>query len=159
MKDNKPASILIIDDEKDILDTLMHTLSGLGYKLKGLSNPKTALKNIKKDHFDLVITDIMMPNITGLDIIRKIKESKRDTQVIVVTGFASLETAIKSIQYGVYDYIQKPFNIDEIKITVKNALDTQNLQRRNKILIQKIENMLTNIDLLHDSYPPFSGKA
>ena len=150
MKDNNQASILIIDDEKDILDTLMHALSGIGYKIKGLSNSKIALKNIKNNNYDIVITDIMMPDISGLDIIKKVKESGKDTQIIVVTGFASLETAIKSIQYGVYDYIQKPFNIDEIRITVKNALDTLYLQRKNQILIQKIENMLVNIDLLYD---------
>ncbi len=144
----KKSKILIIDDDKDVLGTIYDAIVGDEYQIECETNSKKALEKIKNEYYDLVITDIMMPEVSGVEIVEAVKNTSRDTLVIMVTGFASIETTIKSIQYGVYDYIQKP--LGNIKHVVERALEKQNLQRKNIELNQIIEDMLAKISLLYE---------
>lgn len=148
MEKKSKIKILCVDDERDNLDTIKDSLDGLDYLIECETNPKKALKKIMSDHFDIVITDLMMPDVTGIEIVNAVKSTGRDTLVIVVTGFASIDTAIKSVQYGVYDYLQKPFT--NIPNTIKRAVEKLELQRKNHELGKKIEETLSKVSLLHD---------
>jgi len=140
--------ILIIDDDHDVLTTIKDSLGDLDCIIESETNSSIALERIYNTAYDLVITDIMMPGVSGVEIAEAIRNTGRDTLVIVVTGFASIETAIKSIQYGVYDYIQKP--LTTIKHIVENALEKLELQRNNKLLNLKVEEMLRKVSLLNE---------
>jgi len=145
--DQKPH-ILIIDDDHDVLNTIKDALINIDFLIDCETNSNVALERIKSTYYDLVITDIMMPNVSGVEIVEAVKNTGRDTLVIIVTGFASIETAIKSVQFGVYDYVQKPLvNIQHI---VENALDKLDLQRKNKLLNQKMKEMLQKVTLLNE---------
>ncbi|MFC2088028.1 response regulator [Calditrichota bacterium] len=142
------SKILIVDDETDVLETIKDSLEEYAYQVDVEMDPQEALEKIKNNYYDLVITDIQMPNVSGVDIVKAVKSTARDTLIIVITGFASTETAIKSLQFGVYDYVQKPIlNIQQI---VERALEKLHLQRKNKELGIQIEEMLAKISLLHD---------
>jgi len=143
-------SILIVDDEPDILDTIKDALIDPRYDISCESNPVIALKLIKEKTFDLVLTDLMMPEIGGMDLVNAVKENDNDTFVIVITGNATLSTAIESIQLGVYDYVNKPINHSELKNLVLRATESLALQRRNKELHQKNKRILANLSFLMD---------
>ena len=148
MELEKKIKILIIDDERDNLDTIEDSLRNSIYIVEKEINSKIALSKIQSEKYDIVITDLMMPDVNGIEIAKAVDATKRDTLVIVVTGHASVDSAVKSIQYGVYDYIQKPFT--DIESTVKRATDFLVLQRKNGILKKKMEETLTKISLLHE---------
>ncbi len=148
MKKDLKIKLLCIDDEKDNLDTIKDFLSELHCDIETETNPKLALEKIASNYYDIVITDLMMPKVSGMEIAESVKSMGRDTLVIVVTGFASVDTAIKSIQFGVYDYIQKPFT--NIKNVVQRAIEYLQLQRKNYELGKRIEDTLSKISLLHD---------
>lgn len=144
----KNAKILIVDDEIDVLESIKDSLGVKEYQIDVEMNSEKALKKIENNFYDLVITDLMMPKVSGVDIVQAVRSTQRDTLVIVVTGYASVETAIKSLKFGVYDYVQKPIiNVAQI---VERALEKLYLERKNKELGNQIKEMLSKISLLHD---------
>ena len=149
MKSNN-SSVLIIDDEQMIVDQLSFFLSEFEYEITGLSDSKKALEYINKNAYDIVLTDLKMPDVSGLDIIKAVNEKGRDTEIVVMTGFATIDSAIEAIQYGVYDYVRKPFKFQEIKIILDRAAEKIYLKRENIALNNKIQQMLTNITMLYD---------
>jgi len=143
-------SILIIDDERDTLSTIADTLKDDQYLLHLENNPQTALSRIETQHFDVVITDLIMPEISGMDIVSAVNNISKDTLVIVLTGHANLETAIASLQLGVYDYVNKPVDPSELKNILKRATEKIALERRNRMLHQNNERILSNLSLLFE---------
>ena len=125
----KKISILVIDDEHIIVDILTTYLQNNGFVVTGLTDPQEALKYIGKENYDIVLTDLMMPHISGMDIMKAVKQTGHDTEVIIFTGFASIDTAIEAIQYGVYDYIRKPIELKEIKVVIDRAAEKLFLRR------------------------------
>lgn len=142
--------ILVIDDEKGLVDIITEVLSGEGYDVTGLSDSKEAVKIINENHFDLVITDLKMPGIDGIEITNTVKNKSEDTEVIVITGYASLESAVESFKKDVYDYLLKPFNIADIASTVKRAVERKRLMRQNERLREKVEKNLNDITTLYE---------
>ncbi len=149
-KSESTFSILIVDDEQDILDIIKEGLADQRYKITCEIDPKKALQQIKKKSFDIILTDLKMPGISGMDLVNAVKESENDTIVIVITGHATLNTAIESIQLGVYDYVNKPINHKELQNLVYRATENLSLQRKNKELQQKNNRILANLSLLMD---------
>lgn len=150
MNDIKNISILVIDDERQIVEILQKCFEGLGHDVTGETDPEQALKLIKDNSYDVVFTDLMMPKVTGMDIIKTIKELENDTKIVVFTGYASVDSAINALQLGVHDYIRKPFHLNEITKVLNQATEKLMLERENIELHAKLERMLTNIQILYD---------
>ncbi len=142
--------ILVVDDEKPIVDTLLIYFERLGYNVTGYSDSVKAFEVLQTERFDIVFTDLKMPDVSGMDIVRQIKEQHNDTLVIIFTGYATTDSAIEAIQYGVYDYIRKPFKLDEIRVVLDRAIEKLLLRRENIALNRKIEKMLSQVTMLAD---------
>ncbi len=143
-------SILIIDDEEMIVDEFLFFLEQFGYGVQGLTDSKVAVEKLKKEKFDIVITDLKMPDVSGMDIARTIKQYSPETLTFIITGFATVDSVIEAIQQGVYDYIRKPFKFKEIKIGIERAVNQILLRRENRILNSKIQQMLSYVTTLYD---------
>jgi two-component system response regulator PilR (NtrC family) len=130
--------ILVADDEQSMREFLDIMLKKEGYKVSLASNGEEVLKLIDKDLFDLILLDIRMPRLDGIGVLKKIKTASPETVVIMITAYASADTAIKAMKEGAYDYITKPFKVDEIKLIIKNALEKKNLQKENLLLKQVV---------------------
>lgn len=130
--------ILVADDEKSMREFLDIMLKKEGYKVTLASNGEEVMKLVEKDIFDLALVDIRMPRQDGISALKRIKSISPETVVIVITAYASADTAIKAMKEGAYDYITKPFKIDEIKLIIQNALEKKHLQKENLLLKQVV---------------------
>ena len=128
---NKEQKILIIDDEAIALQNLMHVLKKEGYAILGTQSSTEALELLARERFDLVLTDLKMEKVDGMQILARTRESYPDSEVIMITGYATLETAIEAMKLGAYHYIAKPFKLDEVRKVVKEALEKVRLKREN----------------------------
>jgi len=132
-------TILIIDDEETLRESLCRLLSKEGYAVSSAGSGEDALALIDTGGFDLVISDIILPGIDGIEVLRKAREKYPDQMVIMITAYASLETALEALRAGAYDYIMKPVLHEELKLLVRNALRHRSLQAENKLLKKQIE--------------------
>jgi len=131
--------ILIADDDKTIADILKDLISGSERLVDAFHDGLAAIESIQKNYYDLIIADLVMPGASGLEVLRYARKVNPDVIVIIITGYASLETAITAIKEGAYDYIRKPCKLEEIKIVVENAIDKIKLNRENRILLKKLQ--------------------
>lgn len=125
----KPPKILIVDDEKLTLRNLEYILKKEGYEVVTASNGYYALKLLQKDSFDVVITDIKMEGINGIELLEKCKELHPDTEVIMITAYASIDSVIETMKKGAFFYISKPFKLEEVKKIVKEAVEKVALKK------------------------------
>jgi DNA-binding NtrC family response regulator len=116
------GKILVVDDEDIVRTSCSRTLSPEGYEVRLAKNGAEGLKMAKEERFDLVLTDLKMPDMDGIEVLRIIKEQWPETAVIIVTGYQTVDTAVKAIKLGAYDYIEKPFTPDALITAVKEAL-------------------------------------
>ena len=130
-KKSTDLNILVVDDEEDIRMTLKDVLTLPGYNVWTASGGLEAINMMKDICFSIVITDIRMPKMGGLEITQKFKEINSDTTVIAITGQASIQSALALLEEGAYDYITKPFNINEVRIIVKRAAERYRLLNGN----------------------------
>ncbi|RME33438.1 MAG: sigma-54-dependent Fis family transcriptional regulator [Deltaproteobacteria bacterium] len=121
--------ILVVDDEQLIRWSLEQNLSKQGYDVVTAASGEDALRIVQQDAPDLVLLDIQLPGMNGLEVLEKIKDQDDDIIVIMVTALGVLETAVKAMRLGAYDYINKPFNLDELAIVIKKAFETKDLRR------------------------------
>lgn len=121
MTNGKKTSILILDDEAIVLKRLGPSLEKAGYEVETFSLSADASNRITEKNFDIVITDLKMEGLDGMQFLTRVKERSPGTEVIVITGFATMETAKESFQKGVFDFLAKPFKLGEILETVKKA--------------------------------------
>ena len=120
---DKKARIMVVDDEEGMCDFLRYLLEGEGYEVEHANNATDALAKLEKKPFHLVLADIKMPGMDGLEMLRRIKEMDEQIVVIVMTGYASLDTAIRAIKYDAYNYITKPFeDPDAVLAAVESGL-------------------------------------
>lgn len=136
---NPRAQLLIVDDEASMCEFLEIILQKNGYQVSSRQSARAAIKDLETGTFDLVISDINMPEMSGLELLQLIKEKSPSTEVIMITAYASTDTAIQAMKRGAYDYIIKPFNNDEILLTIEKALKNSQLQRENRRLQQELE--------------------
>ena len=132
--------ILIVDDEMLVRNFLAETLKRKNYDVTTADNGKTALEFIKDTSYDIIITDMKMPDLTGIDLLLKIKEISPQTIVIVITAYGSIENAVEAIRLGAFNYIIKPFSPDAIEAVVEKAKEHYYLLHENQILRQQIHN-------------------
>lgn len=131
--------ILIVDDEKGMREMLSIMLNKDGHQTVMADGGQKAIKLVNQDIFDLVITDVRMPKVGGVEVLKAVKEVSPDTVVIMITAFATAETAVEAMKEGAYDYIMKPFNVDEIRHVVRNALEKRRLKEENILLRRELE--------------------
>jgi two-component system response regulator AtoC len=127
-----PKQMLVVDDEKSMRDLLAEYLNGCGYGVTCAANGQDALQVYKQGHFDIVLSDLFMQPMDGLELLSEIKEINSDAFFIMITGYPSIKSSIEVMKKGARDYITKPFDIDEIKVKIERALLEQNLQGRLK---------------------------
>lgn len=132
------SNILIIDDEKAIRKTLSEILSYEGYKIEEAGDGEEGLKKFKEKAYDVVLCDIKMPKIDGLEFLDKAGEINPDIPVIMISGHGTIETAVEAVKKGAYDYIAKPPDLNRLLITIRNALDKTNLVTEAKVLRRKV---------------------
>jgi two-component system response regulator PilR (NtrC family) len=130
--------LLVADDEQSMREFLDIMLKKEGYKVSLASNGEEVLKLAERDIFDLILMDIRMPKLDGIAVLKKIKALSPETIVIMITAYASTDTAIRAMKEGAYDYVTKPFKVDEIKLIIRNALEKKNLQKENILLKQVV---------------------
>jgi len=130
-------SVLIVDDEPSILQSLGGLLSDEGFEIITASNGYEALKIIDKESPDLVLLDIWMPGIDGIETLKEIKKGNPYIQVIIITGHGNIETAVKATKLGAFDLIEKPLSIDKVIVSINNALDFRRLEEENRYLRKK----------------------
>jgi len=133
------ATIVIVEDEAGTRATLCGILEDAGYRVIGLERGGDALKMIRISPFDVVITDVRLPDVGGIEILELAKEINPDAAVIIMTGYASVETAVDAVNQGAYAYFVKPVNPDEMKTTIANALKQQRLALENKGLVESLQ--------------------
>ena len=131
--------ILVVDDERSMRDLLSITLEKEGYDVLTAAGGQPAIEALHRESVDVVITDLRMPKVDGLQVLRVAKEISPDTAVIVITAMASTETAVEAMKLGAYDYITKPFKLDEVNLIVRNALERKRLRDENLYLRRQLE--------------------
>ncbi len=146
----KDIKIIIIDDEKLIVDELVFFLKEYNFNVVGYSDSQKALDVLNNTNYDIIITDLKMPQVSGLDIIKAAKKNNPEALAIIITGFATTQSAIEAIQQGVYDYIKKPFKFKQIQIILSRAAERIKLKYENIKLNKKIQSMLSYMTMLND---------
>jgi len=133
-KKNDKVSVLVVDDEESIRELLEIMLKRENYAVTLADSADAAIKQISKSKFDVVITDIAMPGMSGIELLAKVRQVSHDTDVIVITAHGSTEKAVEAMKLGASDYLTKPFQIEEMKIAIANALKSRALERENRQL-------------------------
>ena len=143
--------ILVVDDEKIVRESLFHWFEDEGYSVDTAEDAVDALKQFDKGKYDLILLDMKMPGMSGLELLSKIKEIDKDSSVILITAFASVPTAIQALKEGAYDYVTKPVDPDELNNLVKNAIEQKALKDENYMLKNKIEQLVIPENLIGES--------
>ncbi len=138
---NKVIHILLVDDDPAMVRNLNDILKDDGFKITGTGSVSQAKTKLKNNFFNIALVDLKLPDASGLKLLKEIKKSNEETVVIVLTGFASIESAVYAMNEGAFSYIQKPLNIDELKITIKKALKMQELSLNNKNLLIRLKEL------------------
>ncbi|WP_303721055.1 sigma-54 dependent transcriptional regulator [Malonomonas rubra] len=132
------SQILLIDDEQESCQALSLLLSRAGYRVESCHSGEKALSILNKQNFELIISDLFLPGVSGIDILKRVKEDSPQTCVILITGNASAETAVEAMKEGAFDYISKPFNFERLKLQVAKALEKSKLVIENQYLKQQL---------------------
>lgn len=133
------ARILIVDDEKIALKNLEHVMKKEGYEVSGTQSGQNALKLLDEQRFDVVLTDLRMEKVDGMQILKRCHELYPDTEVIMITGYATLQSVVNAMKQGAFYYIAKPFKLDEVRKVVKEAIEKVKLKKENAQLREQIE--------------------
>jgi DNA-binding NtrC family response regulator len=136
---DKGRRILVVDDDREMCGLLSDVLSGEGFSVITTDDSLEAAKILKKEEFDLIVTDLKMKGLKGLDLLEEAKKGAPLTPVIIITAFGTIESAIKAIKMGAYDYITKPFQMEELVLTVKKALENRLLKKEVIRLKKEVE--------------------
>ncbi len=138
MSENKKSSILIVDDEPIVRESLTKWFRQDGFRVEAAEHANAALKLMEKGPWDVVILDIKMPGMSGLELLKRLREIDRNAQVIMATAFASVESAVQALKDGAFDYVTKPIDPDHLSHLVSNALQQRKLEDENSILREHI---------------------
>lgn len=142
------AKILLIDDEKIALKNLEHIMKKEGYTVVATQSGQNAIRLLEEQSFDVVLTDLRMEKVDGMQILKRCHELYPDTEVIMITGFATLETAVETMKHGAFYYISKPFKLDEVRKVVKEAIEKVHLKHENQQLREQIENYQGKVKII-----------
>jgi DNA-binding NtrC family response regulator len=157
--EDQPIRSIIVDDDKSIGDILKELVSSKQVSVEVFSDGHEALEFIRKQPVDVVITDLMMPNVGGLEVLSLAKTMNPDSIVIIITGHGTLETAIEAVREGAYDYIKKPFNLDEFQIAFDNAVEKIRLMRKNKECLQELKAACDQLIAIKQEYSEYEKES
>ncbi|PVV15549.1 MAG: Fis family transcriptional regulator, partial [gamma proteobacterium symbiont of Ctena orbiculata] len=132
------ASILIVDDEETAVDNLAHVCRKQGYEVTTRTSGAGAVDALEKERFDLVLTDLQMEKVDGMAVLKRAKELDPEVAVVLITGYATVDSAVAAMKAGAFHYIAKPFRLDEVREVVRNALELVCLKRENRQLKEQL---------------------
>src|SRR6267378_7594246 len=138
----EPANILVADDDPGLRESLERTLAREGYRVVVASDGQAALERLQGGGVDLVLTDLKMPGLSGIELLRAAKAIAPDVDVILLTAFGTIEEAVKAMKDGAYDFITKPFQRAQLLRVIDKALERRELIERNKVLQQRLDDLL-----------------
>ncbi|HSH69419.1 MAG TPA: sigma-54 dependent transcriptional regulator [Deferrisomatales bacterium] len=147
------AKIMIVDDDTSLRRVLEYNLAEEGYAVATAASGEDALEALGRSTFDLVVTDIQMPGIGGMELLARVRRDTPETQVIVITAFGTIEMAVEAMKAGAFEYVTKPFNRDELKLAVRKALRVQHLERDNVRLRREVSRRFEVDQIIGDSEP------
>ncbi len=147
----KKISILVVDDEESVRDSLSLWFVEDGYRVECAENAKKALSILESDTFDIILTDLKMPGMDGLEMLRRIKVLNKDSIIIVMTAFATVDTAVKALKDGAFDYVTKPFDPDDLSHLIRNATRQITLTQENETLKKRVDSLESVEDLIGKS--------
>jgi signal transduction histidine kinase len=156
MNDKAAARLLIVDDEAALMTALCKTLELEGYTTTGFTSARAALEHLPGHGFDLLLTDLMMPEMDGIALLRSAQQIDSDLAGIVMTGHGTIDTAVKALQAGALDYVLKPFRLDNLLPVLTRALTIRHLQMQNKQLQQRIEERTRELEASNADLESFS---
>ena len=136
---NSPVRILIADDEKNFREVLMTTLSDEGFDVTGADSSLKAKDLLEKEEYDVLLLDLNMPEVGGMEVLKKIKTFEIPTEVVILTGVGIVSTAVEAMKLGAYDYLTKPFKIEELKAVIEKAYEKKKLRSENLLLKTQIK--------------------
>ncbi|GAH22677.1 unnamed protein product [marine sediment metagenome] len=148
------ANILVIDDEEVMRDSCKQILSRQGHHIKLAEDGYQGLELLKEKSFDLVILDLKMPGIDGMEVLEKIKESSPETAVVVITGYATVESAVEAMRRGAYDFLPKPFTPGEFRLIIERALEKKRLILSALVLFESSTFRSSSNRWLYTKIPP-----
>ena len=149
------AKILVVDDEESIREFLNIMLKKEGYEISLAEDGEQAKDLLKNKSFHMIISDLKMPNVSGMELLEHVKANYPDTTFLMITAFGSTENAVEAMKLGAYDYLTKPFKIDEVRILIQNALKAKVLETENRLLKRELgkahsfQNMIGNSEAMH----------
>jgi DNA-binding NtrC family response regulator len=143
-----PARLLIVDDERVALKNLEHIMKKEGYEVTGTQSGANALKMLEEQSFDVVLTDLRMEKVDGLQVLKKCRELHPDSEVVMITGFATLESAVDAMKQGAFYYIAKPFKLDEVRKVVAEAAHKAALKKENRHLREQLESYQGKVKII-----------
>jgi len=138
--------ILVVDDNRELREILEEYLKGEGDNVEGARNGKEALEKYRENQYDLIITDLNMPEVPGMELIKTIRQENDITEFVIITGYASMDSAVDAIKIGAFDYIVKPFRMEELKVVVKNVRDKVRLKKLNAQLYETLKGFYGEIE-------------
>ncbi|MCG8472644.1 MAG: response regulator, partial [Desulfobacterales bacterium] len=138
----KQPQILVVDDEPGMREFLELMLTKEGYNVSLSDGGKNAVRQIEKKTYDLVLTDIRLGDLTGLDVLRAAKKKREETAVVLISAFSTTETAVEAMNAGAYDYVPKPFDNEELKDTIQRALELQSIAAEKERLSEETQEVL-----------------
>src|SRR5687767_1030000 len=133
------ARILLIDDDPGVRDSMERTLRAAGYGVQSAANGEEGFEMARGGAFDVILSDMRMPGISGLDILRQLRDVKVDSAFIIMTGFGTVDTAVEAMKLGAVDFVQKPFFRDELLMRVRSAAERRQLARQVELLERHIQ--------------------
>jgi DNA-binding NtrC family response regulator len=142
------ARVLVVDDEAIALKNLERVLAKEGYEVTTAASGQAALRHLREGAFAAVLTDLKMEKVDGMQVLRRSKEIDPDAEVILITGYAAVETAIEAMRHGAYHYLAKPFKLDEVRKVVREAVEKVGLKKENRRLRESIESMKDRVDIV-----------
>ena len=151
--------ILVVEDDDSLREVILEFLKKPDRDISGEQNGKEAIQALQSHPFDLVISDLVMPGADGMEVLREAKKRNPDCVVILITGYASLDSALQAIRGGAYDYLRKPFKLDQLEIVVNNGCEKIGLIRENQRLLRKLKDNMEEMKGLRKAcsfpgYPP-----
>jgi DNA-binding NtrC family response regulator len=145
-RNDNDFKILVVDDNRELREILEEYLRGEGDYVEGANNGKEALERYRDNYYDLIITDLNMPELAGMELIKTVQQENEITEFVIITGYASMDSAVEAIKIGAFDYIVKPFRMEELKIVVKNVREKVRLKKLNTQLLDTLKSFYDEIE-------------
>ncbi len=147
------AKVLVVEDDSEMLEMVREHLEEAGYTVEGLGSATQAIANLRQESYDAILTDLRMPDGDGMEVLRAARETQGDAPIILITAFGTIESAIQAIREGAYDFVTKPFALEEISLLLAKGLEARQLREENRRLRQEVSDRYRFANLLGASGP------